>query len=257
MTMQELEIKYEQAKIFEQELSEKANEARIALKEKFQTVLKQFFVEDDCIICCANVSISYRDVHKAEFRCDIGFKDPKNPDRMEFGSSFWFQFEDGKIQINAGTIGSYKLSDIYQLKRNNTIYHLTCISGDKLEQALNEIDCSEYLEAAHKEWKAASETRDAYKDIENAKVKAISESLSIGKVYKYSDKASGRNNIFKKCSHFAYKNDLIKITKITNKFVEVEITNLEKDLFNITISDKVRKEKFIDEIMTGRIVEVE
>lgn len=257
MTMQELELNYEQAKLFEQELSEKANEARIALREKFQEALKQFFVEDDCVIGCADVNISYHDVNRADFRCDIGFKDPENPNRTEFGSSFWFQFEDDKIRINTGSIGAYKLSDIYQLKRNNTVYHLTCVNGEQLEKNFCDIDCSEYIEATHALWKASAKTRDAYKAIESAKVKAVSERITVGKVYKHSlDKNSVSISFYKPC-YFSFQTDRIKITKVTNKFVEVEITNTDKQKYPGIRYEKARKSGLIDDILAGKLLEVE
>jgi len=185
---------------------------------------------------------------------DIGFKDPENTDRLDFGSSFYFEFEDSKIKINTGSIGAYKLSDIYQLKRNNTIYHLTCVNGEKLEKALCDIDCSEYVEATHKFWEASTQTRDAYKAIENARVKNISESLNVGKIYKHSNDRS--MSFYKPCL-FTFQTDLIKITKITNKSVEVEITNTDTQRYPGIKYEKVRKSSLIDDILAGKLLEVE
>lgn len=254
--MKQLELNYENAKTIREETAVKANAARIALREKFQSVLEKFFVEDDCFMSCADVSISYRDTSKVDFRCDIGFRNPEKPDRMDFGSSFWFHFEDGNMKINAGTIGDYKLTDIYQLKRNNTIYHLTCINGVELEKQLNAIDCSDYIEATNEDWKAARAVVDAEKALEAAKRKAVSETIIVNKVYKHSSECTNVGICFYNPCYFTFKTDLIKIIKVTNKFVEVEISNADAERYPGIRHEKVRKAGLIDDILAERIVEV-
>lgn len=229
------------------------NKERLAIQEKFVARLKLFVKDDTAVICCPHFDLRYD--NKVEFRCEIGFKLTDN-DKIDFGSGFYFYFEEGKIKINAGTIGSYGLDSIGQLKRNKTIYELTCVYGYQLEQLMNEIPTESFIEANNAYANASREYSDAKRELRKAQKAEIDANLTFADKFQYTDKANKYYRLSDVPNFYNWQKDIFKVVKVTPKFVEFEITNISIDGNVRTYSDKVRKEKLINEILEGRVEKV-
>ena len=229
------------------------NKERLAIQEKFVARLKLFVKDDTAVIRCPHFDLGYD--NKVEFRCEIGFK-LADSDRTDFGSDFYFYFEDGKIKINAGTIGSYGLDSIGQLKRNKAIYELTCVYGYQLEQLMNEISTESFIEANDAYVTASREHSDAKRELRKAQEAEIDANLAFADKFQYTDKANKYYRLSDVPNFYNWKKDVFKVVKVTPKFVEFEIINISIDGSVRTYSDKIRKEKLINEILEGRVEKV-
>lgn len=229
------------------------NKERLLVQEKFVARLKLFVKDETAVIRCPHFDLGYD--NKVEFRCEIGFK-LSDSDHIDFGSDFYFYFEDNKIKINAGTIGSYSLESVGQLKRNKVVYELTCVYGVQLEQLLGEIPTNSFSEASAAYYDASRAHSDAKRELRKAQEAEIDANLAFADKFQYTDKANKYYRLSDVPNFYNWKKDVFKVVKVTPKFVEFEIINISIDGSVRTYSDKIRKEKLINEILEGRVEKV-
>lgn len=251
-TINELKLACEQKEIAKNAAEELMNAERLKVQEQFVSRVKLFLKEDDAVIRCPKFDTDYRGI---EFRCEVAFQLP-NSDRTDFGSDFYFYFEDGTIKINSGTIGSYSLENTYQLKRNKVIYELTCVFGGQLKQLLSEIDVSEYKKLTSAYYEASSEHASAKKELRAAEEKKIDSELWCGNKFIYTEKASRYNRLSEASRWSNWNQDIFEIVKVTPKFIELEIKNVSIEGTCRTYSDKIRKEKLVNAVLEGIVKKV-
>lgn len=253
MTINELQKVCEEKELAVQAAEILMNKERLLIQEKFVARLKLFVKDELAVIRCPNFDLGYN--NKIEFRCEIGFK-LGDSDRTDFGSDFYLYFEDDKLKINAGTIGSYSLDSIGQLKRNKVIYELTCVYGFQLEQLFSEISTTSFTEATTAYYEASREHSDAKRALRKAQEQEIESNLSFNDTFYYTEKANKYFRLSDVPNFHNWKRDTFKVIKVTPKFVEFEIINISIDGSVRTYSDKIRKEKLINEILEGRVEKV-
>ena len=249
MTINQLQLAFEEAERINQLAVNQFDAAAAKIRDRIVAILRHHMDDDDAVIVRPIVEESYWGCGTFEFRCEIAFNTPEG--KRDFGSDFWLGFREGKLEFNQGTIGSYGLNNIYQLKRNRMLYHLTFLYGQFIEHEIKNIDCEEFEAARALLRETSSKKNDAKRAYELAKKDEADKQIENGAVFINTSNASRYTRISEVFRYGDWKDDSYKVTKVTPKFVELEVLN------NCCIAkDKVRRQLLIDRLVEGMITRV-
>lgn len=224
------QAKYEMELKKESDLSNLFHEKSRELSKKYisrlQTILSKYSYENcKLIFSSGNTTVHYSDNNSVAFKCDIGFQRPgDNSDAMEFGSSFSFYYEEGKIAVNCGTIGQYNLEDKFQLARNSIIYYLTCVHGKQIQDMFNFIPVDDFIDSWKQYCIQSGQVRKAKTALDEWEYAQAKAKIKLGGKFYYDKHKATPLSI---SSFYKWYKDYFRVAKITNKYVYLDISSFD------------------------------
>lgn len=189
-----------------------------------------------------------------EFRATVGYK--KNPDeeRLEFGSTWDIHYEEGKLEVNQGCIGSYSMHDNYgpfQLLRAKDIVNVL-ENALSLEKQFSEISLARFFELRDEAKELEHEINSIKADIDKIKFNQTLESVAAGQDYFYGKDVTYYSLIGRLAKNYCdWSKVHYRIDKITNKCVKVAVYNKD-DIY--VGNERFDKDMFIHCIRNGKLV---
>ena len=204
---------------------EKGRELSKKYISRLKTILsKHTYADCKLIFSSGNTTVHYSDNNSVSFRCDIGFQKSDNSDAMEFGSSFSFYYEEGKIAVNCGTIGQYNLEDKFQLARNSIIYHLTCVHGKQIQDMFNSVPAYDFIDSWKQYCIQSGEVRKAKTALDEWEYAQAKAKIKLGVRFYYDEHKATPLPI---SSYYKWYKDYFKVTKVTDKYVYIDVSTFD------------------------------
>ena len=120
----------DELKLIRQQLVEQVNANHKAIEDKLKSFLSSHCVRGNVdLYLTSDIRFRYNYNSKFTLMCNVGFM-TDDPERIkkgwqsDFGSTFYLDINETYIEINKGTIGTYRSSDKYQVARDHFISNI-------------------------------------------------------------------------------------------------------------------------------------
>lgn len=119
-----------------------------------------------------------------EFYQEIGYRNEKEQDRMDFGSSFYikFNFSSRKLTINRGTMGDYGVDQPFQVQRDVDCAAIW-INYEEITAKLSEISLEAWKEIDEQIYKLSNQIDQLQRNARDEERATILASIQAYKVY--------------------------------------------------------------------------
>lgn len=253
--IKELQLELDNCKIVEAKCKESYEKVRDYVCDRFVNTLNKILGDSICDefrIVRPHVQSGFGNF---EFCCEMGFVTSEKEDRLEFGSSFYFYYRDGKIEVNCGTIGYYGLDNKYQLMRNKALYYITCVHGKIIEELFSNIDLSCLSDSFDKYCSTMGNVKRVEHKINQKERELVEKELLVGASLSYDVEKVNNYNKLPIGSNYYFKKEKFVISKVTPNFVTMDIYDIDSGKL-LYKSEKVRKFKLVDAICSNVVVVV-
>ena len=175
---------------------------------------------------------------------ETGFLTPEG--KIDFGSDCWFEYNEKGLNINVGTIGTWTRNDNpYQICRIKLLNYI-CDILEPLENSFQLIldKHKDYMDLESKTWKIDLEIRQIETEMKRQEAVRKMETIQVGTILCYPESYHPDYRLFS-LNRWNKKEDLWKVTKISDKTIQVESTEYS------SVTRRVNKEKLQQHILNA------